>query len=130
MGIVKLPYHQLTQYDEGIDDSSSRYYNRIVDARMIFDKDWTSSEKMLRADRAHELGLVIQHNWNNIPGKGSCIFMHFWQNSDHATAGCTAMDVTFLNTLLHWLDQDKSPLLIQLPESEYLDRIVRPLVLA
>ncbi|MFZ4116114.1 MAG: L,D-transpeptidase family protein [Chthoniobacterales bacterium] len=122
VGIVKIPYRQLTQYDEGIDDSSSRYYNKIMDSRMIIDKDWTSFETMFRPDGAYELGLVIQHNENNIPGKGSCIFMHVWQNDHHGTAGCTAMDLTVLNMLLHWLDQEKYPLLIQLPESEYRAR--------
>jgi L,D-peptidoglycan transpeptidase YkuD (ErfK/YbiS/YcfS/YnhG family) len=24
-------------------------------------------------------GVVVAHNWDQIPGRGSCIFLHVWQ---------------------------------------------------
>ncbi|OHE77918.1 MAG: hypothetical protein A3F67_09160 [Verrucomicrobia bacterium RIFCSPHIGHO2_12_FULL_41_10] len=119
VGIKNIPYRQLTETDEGVDDPASRYYNRIVAAEMISDHDWNSFETMLRPDGLYRLGLIIQHNWENIPGRGSCIFMHLWRSPDQGTAGCTAMASIHLEQILHWLDSKKNPLLVQLPFSEY-----------
>jgi L,D-peptidoglycan transpeptidase YkuD (ErfK/YbiS/YcfS/YnhG family) len=53
-------------------------------------------------------------------GAGSCIFLHIWDGPEQGTAGCTAMEPIRIETLLRWLDPKKAPVLVQLPEPEYL----------
>jgi D-alanyl-D-alanine dipeptidase len=116
---IKLPYVALTNTTEGVDDPRSRYYNRLVDRTKVAKVDWESSEKMLRPDVLYKWGVFVAHNPEAIPGAGSCIFLHIWRNSAAATAGCTAMPEQNLVKLLHWLDPDAHPILIQMPRREY-----------
>jgi L,D-peptidoglycan transpeptidase YkuD (ErfK/YbiS/YcfS/YnhG family) len=88
--IVSFPYRHLTAGVEGIDDPSSRYYNRLVDGASVH-RDWKSSEQMRRSGEVYRWGVVVGHNWNQIPGAGSCIFLHIWERPGEPTSGCTAM---------------------------------------
>jgi L,D-peptidoglycan transpeptidase YkuD (ErfK/YbiS/YcfS/YnhG family) len=98
-----------------IDDSSSAYYNQLVKTNTL-KADWHSFEEMHRKDNAYKWGLFVQHNTDPVKsGKGSCIFLHIWDNSVDGTAGCTAMREDDLLNLLHWIRSDKHPLLVQLP---------------
>ena len=119
-----IPYSQLTDATECVDDSSSQFYNRIVERDKVSAVDWKSSERMRSVD-AYRLGLVVDHNSAAIPRAGSCIFMHLWSGPSHGTVGCTAMDDAALETLLGWLDPATRPLLVQLPAAEY--RRLRPI---
>lgn len=75
---------------------------------------------MHRKDDAYKWGLFINHNAPNaIAGKGSCIFMHIWENDTTGTVGCTAMKEDHLLRILHWIDAGMHPLLVQMPKSEY-----------
>jgi len=110
-----MPYQQLSPAIEAIDDPASHYYNCIVDRAQIAKPDWKSSEHM-GAIPEYELGLVVAHNPQHLPGAGSCIFIHLWTMRDNlGTHGCTALHRHDLWELLHWLDPAKHPLLIQLP---------------
>src|SRR6266568_963642 len=74
----RMPYVSLTPSSECVDDSKSKFYNRVID-RAIVSSDWNSSEQMLRTDKLYRWGIVVSHNANPaIPGRGSCIFMHIW----------------------------------------------------
>ncbi len=116
---VKLPFTQLTETVECVDDSNSKQYNLIVDNKNV-PSDWTSSEKMLAVGAQYDLGVFVAHN-SNPPEKqkGSCIFLHIWKSDSTGTAGCTAMKRENIETVLSWLDQKKNPVLIQMPESDY-----------
>jgi L,D-peptidoglycan transpeptidase YkuD (ErfK/YbiS/YcfS/YnhG family) len=116
---VKLRYLPLTKQIEGIDDSRSHYYNRLVDRSKVARVDWRTSEKMLRDDNLYKWGVVVQHNPAAIPGAGSCIFLHIWKNSSTATAGCTAMPEKDLVQLLRWLDPAARPIFVQMPRGNY-----------
>jgi D-alanyl-D-alanine dipeptidase len=116
---IHFRYERLTSTSEGVDDPLSRYYNRLVDSATTQDRDWKSSEKMLRADDLYRLGLVIQHNWQQYPSCGSCIFMHLWRGPGEGTAGCTAVAPSTMQAILDWIDVTKHPLLVQLPVLEY-----------
>lgn len=118
-GITAFPYRQLTASSEGIDDSRSRYYNRIVDASRIKARDWTISEIMTRPRESYRWGVVVEHNWGQIPGRGSCIFLHTWLGPGRGTSGCTAMSRKDLLAIIRKLDSSKLPLLVQLPAGEY-----------
>jgi L,D-peptidoglycan transpeptidase YkuD (ErfK/YbiS/YcfS/YnhG family) len=117
---LRFPYQQITATTEAIDDPRSRYYNRIVDRAIIAHPDWSSSESMLRVGGPYRCGIMIEHNWQPRPGFGSCIFLHVWNSARRGTAGCTAVSSAHLEEVLHWLDAQKNPLIVQLPLLEYL----------
>ena len=117
---LKLNYTQLTPTVECVDDVASRYYNRIVD-RATVAPDWNSSEHMASVGAAYRWGAVIDHNTNpTVPGVGSCVFLHIWSGPTHGTAGCTAMPQDQLEPILTWLDPAASPILVQLPQAQYI----------
>ena len=117
-GITHYPYRQMTSSFAGVDDPSSRHYNRIVDSSAVA-KDWSSAENMIPANGTYRLACVVKHNWRPFPGYGSCIFLHIWKGEMVPTSGCAAMAQTHLERVLRWLDRSKAPLLVQLPASEY-----------
>jgi D-alanyl-D-alanine dipeptidase len=117
---VTLPYRQLTNGIECVDDVKSTHYNSIVDRSQIARPDWDSSEKMAEITPQYRLGIVVDHNVNPaIPGSGSCIFMHIWKDATTGTSGCTAMAPEQMESLLPWLKPDRHPLLVQMPEAEF-----------
>jgi hypothetical protein len=123
---LKTPYLHLTSSIECVDDSSSRYYNRLVDRSRAV-PDWHSSEQMLGVGEAYRWGIVVGHNGGDMmahatppePRGGSCVFLHIWSGPTRGTAGCTAMSQNQLETLLTWLDPMRTPLLVQLPGPSY-----------
>ncbi|MFA5182224.1 MAG: L,D-transpeptidase family protein [Syntrophales bacterium] len=122
---IRLPYRETTPALRCVDDVQSRHYNRIVDKSQI-KPDWKSDEEMRRGDNQYRLGVVIDHNANPaIPGRGSCIFIHIWKESDTGTAGCTAMSQENMERLLRWLDPAANPIIVQLPAATY--KQLRPL---
>lgn len=116
---TRLPYVPLTTAIECVDDTNSKFYNRVVDHGSV-SPDWNSSEHMLRSDELYRWGLVVDHNSNPAqPGAGSCIFMHIWRGPGQGTVGCTAMPQEQIEKLLAWLDPSRKPLLVQMPDTEY-----------
>jgi D-alanyl-D-alanine dipeptidase len=109
----------LTDTIEGIDDPASRHYNRLVDTRSIAAKDWRSSERMRRAGDVYRWGVVVGHNWKQVPAAGSCIFLHVWDGAGVGTSGCTAMPEAQMLKVIRWLDRKKNPTLVQLPAAHY-----------
>lgn len=123
---LDLPYQQLTKDFQGVDDPASRYYNQVVDTAQLRKDvaiDWKSYEIMRRDDELYKWLLVIEHNPENLPGAGSLIFMHIWENQDQATAGCTGVAEASLLELLGWLDRSANPVLVQLPQEIYNEKL-------
>lgn len=118
-GEVKLPYIQAVATLECVDDPQSAHYNRIVDRSRVEKPDWKSSERMRRDDDQYRWGVVVDHNAKGAPGCGSCIFMHIWESPGKGTAGCTAMNLSSMESLRLWLDEKKRPILVQLPKREF-----------
>ena len=117
---LRLPYTNVKESTECVDDVKSNHYNRIVDKFQVGNYDWNSSEKMLAVGEQYRWGIFVDHNtYPRVKGNGSCIFLHIWANADSGTSGCTAMDKANMETLLKWLDEKKRPVLVQLPLSEY-----------
>ena len=117
---IKLPYQQVTTAIKCVDDPQSNYYNQLVDRNQV-KPDWHSAEDMKRSDNLYSLGIVIDYNVNHsVRGDGSCIFLHIWKKPSHSTSGCTAIEATQMEMLLKWLDPKEMPVLIQLPQSEYV----------
>jgi L,D-peptidoglycan transpeptidase YkuD (ErfK/YbiS/YcfS/YnhG family) len=118
---IKLPYQQLTVDIECVDDTKSAHYNSIVDRSKTPQPDWNSSEKMLAVGDPYRLGVVVDHNTDpREPGDGSCVFIHTWKGNGTGTSGCTAMASANIDVLVPWLDPAANPVLVQLPEAQYL----------
>jgi D-alanyl-D-alanine dipeptidase len=115
---TKMPVIRLTPHLLCVDDATSRHYNRIVDQAKIDNPDWKHAEKLFDVD-VYRLGVVVEHNIPPKTGGGSCIFLHIWKSPDVSTSGCTAMSERDLVRVIHWLDPDKHPLLVQLPRLVY-----------
>lgn len=114
---LRIPYRRVTLGTEAVDDPASRFYNQIVQRSEVARPDWKSSEHMdTIAD--YELGIIVAHNPGNIPGAGSCIFIHRWKGDRAGTAGCTAVRAPELSELARWLDATRHPVLVQLPRTE------------
>jgi len=119
---VRLAYRSADERDYFVDDVDSADYNRwrrIPEGQPNDPKArWQSCERMRRDDHVYEFGIVVEHNDACVPGRGSAIFVHVWQQPGATTSGCTAMSREDLLELLRWLDPDAQPLLLQVPESE------------
>lgn len=119
-GLMKLPYTHLTSAIECVDDSASAHYNTILDRSGVSSPDWNSSEKMREQKEYYRWGVTVDHNVNPVKKRGgSCIFLHIWNSTGVGTAGCTAMEATYMEDLMRWLDPARKPLLVQLPLAEY-----------
>ena len=120
IAFLKMPYIHLDSTCLCIDDTNSKYYNQILDSLTISKPDWKSFEKMKLNGDWYKWGIFVEHNYNP-PEKnaGSCIYMHIWNGPNIPTSGCTSMDESDLLKIIRWLDEIKSPILIQLPENQY-----------
>jgi L,D-peptidoglycan transpeptidase YkuD (ErfK/YbiS/YcfS/YnhG family) len=118
-GAPRWPWRQMTAAHAGVDDPASRHYNRIVDSAAVA-RDWHSAENMMPESGAYRRGVVVRHNWSQLPGAGSCIFLHIRPPGRTSTSGCTAMSARDFLRLLGWLDTAQRPLLVQLPAPEWL----------
>jgi D-alanyl-D-alanine dipeptidase len=120
MGQLKIPYTQVTPDLECVDDAKSENYNRMLRRGDVDTVDWNSSEQMIDYPTAYELGVFVEHNTDPVDnGRGSCIFLHVWSGPEGRTAGCTAMEKTDMESILYWLDAEKTPVLVQLTLSLY-----------
>ncbi|HSF19160.1 MAG TPA: L,D-transpeptidase family protein [Vicinamibacteria bacterium] len=115
---LRMPYRQLTETVECVDDPESVDYARITDRRSS--SDWHSSERM-REIPGYVWGIVVGHNPNRKKGAGSCIFLHAWSSPSGKTAGCTAMESSRIHELVNWLDERAAPVLVQLTEDLHQD---------
>ncbi len=119
LGAVRVPLLRADADLVCVDDAGSRLYNQIVRKSSVAAPDWASAENMRRADGQYRLGLLVRHNMDPVtPGGGSCIFMHIWLGRGVGSSGCTNMAPENMQELLRWLDQDRAPVLVQLPRKE------------
>lgn len=116
---ARLPYVSLRETSDCVDDVRSAHYNTVVDRDRVARVDWSSAEPM-RQIAQYRLGAIVGYNAAPpIRGRGSCIFLHIWGGPASATAGCTAMDSTALETVLRWLDVRARPAVVQLTAGAY-----------
>ncbi|KRG72120.1 ErfK/YbiS/YcfS/YnhG family protein [Pseudoxanthomonas dokdonensis] len=120
-----LDYQPMADSHYCVDVVGSPLYNQIVDSRVTGAaavKD--STEPMRRdlhadGDQRYREGFVIRHNPDNLDGQGSCIFAHLWKAPGEPTAGCTAMPAAVMDRLLGWLQPQRRPVFVLLPQAEY-----------
>ena len=103
-----------------VDDPQSVNYNKLVD-KDTAKRDYNSFEHMHLKDNAYKWGLFLNHNSGKVvPGDGSCVFIHIWENDHTGTTGCTAMTEDNMLRLLHFIDAKGRPVMVQLPIESYL----------
>ena len=111
--VVHYPYEVYKSTDHCVDDVNSKFYNKIVDSTKV-KIDYKSKEHMKFPKNYYKYGIVVNHNHIDeagaVQGAGSCIFMHI---KKVPTAGCTVMNEAEMKEIIHWLDVDKHPLLVQ-----------------
>lgn len=94
-------YIQINSNMYWVDDCNSKYYNQLVDITKI-QKDWNSSEHLIDFPIQYEYLLEIKSNPNNVPCKGSAIFLHCSNNT--STHGCVAINRIDMSTLVNNID--------------------------
>lgn len=101
-----LPYHRITEGDYWVDDSSSRFYNQLVNTKTT-KKEWSSAENMAAYAPHYNYGLVLNYNPDCIPYKGSAIFLHCTSPGETAgSAGCVKIPEEYMKTLVQTLNQN------------------------
>jgi zinc D-Ala-D-Ala dipeptidase len=120
VGPLHVPYRQVSAATDCVDDTTSHYYNTLVDRDGVAHMDWSSAEHMREVDPGYQLGVFVNYNTApRVPGRGSCIFLHIWKGPASPTDGCTALDAAKLSDVVHWLDAAADPVLVQLTRAEY-----------
>jgi L,D-peptidoglycan transpeptidase YkuD (ErfK/YbiS/YcfS/YnhG family)/D-alanyl-D-alanine dipeptidase len=110
---INYPYRMITGDDYWVDDSLSQLYNKWVQFKDDYWKDWNSAEPLGRETIAYQYAVIINYNPARLPGKGSAIFLHVRTGEDSPTQGCTAVSEEDMVHILQWLDFDKKPVLLQ-----------------
>lgn len=106
---IKAEYMQITKDMYWVDDPNSIYYNKLVDISKV-KKDWNSAEHLIDYPIQYEYLVEIKTNPENIPGKGSAIFLHCTNNSP--TEGCVAVNRKIMKKLIEIInDQTKIEIL-------------------
>lgn len=98
-----LQYIKINEYLFWIDDINSKYYNQLVDISKV-EKEWLSAENLLKNATPYEYAIEIKTNPNNIPGKGSAIFLHCKRKN--YTAGCISLPKEILVEILKRIDNN------------------------
>lgn len=99
----ELKYTQINEEMYWVDDPKSKYYNQLVELSKV-EKDWDSSEHLIDYKVQYEYLIEIKTNPNNIPGKGSAIFLHCSNNCP--TAGCVAIDKESMKQIVQNINKD------------------------
>lgn len=111
---LEMPFVQVDTNFYCVDDVSSSYYNTLIKQDTV-QHNFNSFEYMQRKDSLYEYGIWVLYNSDPATkGNGSCIFLHVWRDENSPTSGCTAMAREHILRLIHWLDEKKKPVLLQI----------------
>ena len=101
--VLKENYVKIHKNLYWIDDINSKYYNQLVDITKI-EMDWKSAEHLIEYPKQYEYAIELKTNPNNIPGKGSAIFLHCSVN--RPTSGCIAIKKEKMKEIFELLEKD------------------------
>ena len=104
-----LKYKQITQNMYWVDDTTSKYYNQLVDISKV-QKDWESAEHLIDYPIEYEYLIEIKTNPKNTPRKGSAIFLHCSNNN--STAGCIAINKRYMQKIIENVD-NKTKIIVE-----------------
>lgn len=100
---LKIEYTKITDSMYWVDDPTSQYYNQLMDTNKT-EKTWKSAEHLIDFPVDYELGVEIKINPNNIPYKGSAVFLHC--NTGEPTWGCVGVSSEDMRELIQYIDKD------------------------
>lgn len=98
---AQMSYLKVTKYHYWCGDSSSEYYNRLVDEREVSRKHKSSDEYLIKYKGAYNYCMFIDYNAEGVPNKGSCIFLHC-TGKNRYTAGCVAIPEKTMKQIIRW----------------------------
>ena len=104
-GISAMSYLQVDETHHWVDDSNSKYYNRLVSTRDV-EVDWNSSEQLSKVVPQYNYALAINYNESCTPNKGSAIFLHCTSESFGTTSGCIAIREKYMKQVMKNLQSD------------------------
>lgn len=85
---TSIEYIKINENLYWVDDVKSKCYNQLIDITKV-DVEWKSAEHLIDYPVQYEYAIEIRTNPENIPGKGSAIFIHC--SNGVPTAGCIAL---------------------------------------
>lgn len=101
-----MKYHKLETGDYWVDDSKSKYYNKLVNSYTTA-KDWSSAEDMLNEAPYYNYGIALDYNKEGVPYKGSAIFIHCMKSDkDTGSAGCIRIPEDYMIKLIKETDEN------------------------
>lgn len=98
---ANLPYTKVTKYHYWCGDSSSPYYNRLMDERTTDRRHTSADEYLIDYKGLYNYCMFIDYNAAGVAGKGSCIFLHCTGSSKN-TAGCVAIPEKDMKRVIQW----------------------------
>mgnify|MGYP000026770648 FL=1 len=109
----KIEYHKIAKGDYWVDDSESKYYNKLVNTKDV-QKDWKSAENMIAEAPFYNYGIALDYNSAAVPYKGSAIFIHCTNsnnsgtklNSSTGSAGCIRIPEEYMIELIKSTDKN------------------------
>ncbi len=96
-----MPYTKVTEYHYWCGDSSSQYYNKLMDERTCDRKHTSADEYLIDYVGEYNYAMFIDYNAAGVPHKGSCIFLHCTGKNKY-TAGCVAIPEAAMKQVLQW----------------------------
>ena len=98
---AKMSYTKVTKYHYWCGDSSSPYYNRLMDERTADRKHTAADEYLINYKGVYNYCMFIDYNAAGEAGKGSCIFLHCTGKNKY-TAGCVAVPEKTMKQIIQW----------------------------
>ena len=95
---ANMPYLKVTNQHYWCDDSSSPYYNQLVNVSIT---GRVSGEHLISYSPNYNYCMFIDYNAEGEPGKGSCIFLHCFGSNSY-TAGCVAIAQSRMIDIIRW----------------------------
>lgn len=98
---ANMPYTKVTEYHYWCGDSSSKYYNQLVDERTADRRHTSADEHLIEYKGVYNYCMFIDYNAQGVAGKGSCIFLHC-MGSKKSTGGCVAIPQEDMKKVIQW----------------------------
>lgn len=111
-----MPYRKVKSTDYWVDDSSSPYYNKLVDTAVTA-KSWNSAEHLSKIVPQYHYVLSLDYNSSCVPGQGSAIFLHGYHTTKTWTEGCVAIPEEQMKLLLQNVDENSRIIIAPGPDA-------------
>lgn len=105
-----IKYKKITDTMYWVDDVNSKYYNQLVNIDQV-EKDWKTAEHLIEYKIQYEYLIEIKTNPNNIPKKGSAIFLHCTNNMP--TAGCISTSSKAMKEIIENINKETKIIICQ-----------------